>query len=150
MHFLALSILPLAVSALSINTHAPPPKPKHDGKGKLPFYDWEHRTTCKQDLLNPVTFYNGTDPDARYQVMVVGYAWDKTTAPTPDRKWNWNTTENAKKVINHQLEHTGYVGEYHFGKGQPDERGFTQFSAEVSAWKGWERICGGMAGLTGT
>lgn len=137
MHFLTLLSLPLAVAALSINTHAPPPKskPASKGKGKLPVYNWEHRTICKQRLLNPVEFKNGKDDRAKYEVMLVGYAWEKGLVPTPDHKWNWKTTANAGYQIEQNLAHAGLIVDdlYSMQKGKQDDRGFTQFTLDVSA-----------------
>jgi hypothetical protein len=92
MHILTLSSLALALGATTINTkNTSKSATKRAAKSKeeplpLPYYDWEHRTTCLQDLLNPLR--DTKDEPLTYEVMVVGYAWDETTMLTPDHKWN--------------------------------------------------------------
>lgn len=140
MHFLALYALPLAVGALSINPNASPPKAKPVSKKALPIYDWEHRTTCTQELLNPNRNKKDKYDFAKHHVLVVGYVWDESNGLTPDHKWNWNSTLNAMKKIRDNMPWAGQIvydeaasqDLCSFEKGQPNGRGFTQFTAEVS------------------
>lgn len=140
MHILTLSSLALALGATTINAKKTSPATDKPADKNLPYYDWEHRTTCLQDLLNPLR--DTLDEPLTYEVMVVGYAWDETTMLTPDHKWNWNSTANANNKIQDYLGYAGnilsdgnedrYNENYVFSNGEPDERGFTQFTLEVS------------------
>lgn len=128
MHILTLSSLALALGTLTINAKKTPPadKPKDN---PLPFYNWEHRTKCTQELLNPQR--KDKEEWLKFQVTVVGYAWDETNGLTPDHKWNWNTTANARDMIKRYIPWAGDLLEYKFSSGERDCRGFTQFTADV-------------------
>jgi hypothetical protein len=147
MHVLTLSSLTLALGTLAINAQKMIPRPLSEvfietdpdrlnhnpywkPKEPPPSYDWEHRTTCKYEELQ-----RNDDVSNRYSMIVVGYAWDESNAETPDHRWNWNTTRNAEGTISRAtVLHGGMDAEpvYKFESGQPDERGFMQFTAEVS------------------
>ena len=129
MHILTLSSLALALGTLTINAKKTSPADKPKDK-PLPFYNWEHRTKCTQELLNPER--QDKDEWMKYHVEIVGYAWDETNGLTPDHRWNWNTTANAKAMIRKHIPWAGDLIDYKFSNGERDERGFTQFTAEVS------------------
>jgi hypothetical protein len=135
MHILTLSSLALALGTLTINAEKTPPagKPAAKSEKPLPVYNWEHRTTCMQDCLNPKR--KDKDEWRRYDVTIVGYAWDETNGLTPDHKWNWNTTANARTKISGNIPMAGdVIGVIKFSHGERDNRGFTQFTAEVSCY----------------
>jgi hypothetical protein len=145
MHILTLSSLALALGTFTINANTASKDWRPD-----PFYDWEHRTTCKTSLNNPER--KDKEEWLDFDVTVVGYAWDETFALTPDHKWNWNTTANAKdKLLRSGFEGIGFAGrpdKMVFESGEPDDRGFTQFTLEVSIWfsflfspPSWRAVC---------
>jgi hypothetical protein len=141
MHALTLSSsLALALWALTTNARKTASPPKIDEPP--PFYDWEHRTICKQDLLNPRR--QSLEEPLNFEVIVVGYAWDETNALQPDHKWNWNSTANANRKIQDHLNYSGMIvsdgknddynnENYKFQNGKPDDRGYTQFTVEVGS-----------------
>jgi len=146
MHALTLSSLALALGPLAINAKKTSPGAKHIARSPTqsnrppPFYDWEHRTTCVQEILNPME----ENVPLKLEAMVVGYAWDETNALQLDHRWNWNSTANANKKIRDNLNYAGTLlsndpedyrngpGLYAFQSGKPDDRGYTQFTVEVS------------------
>jgi hypothetical protein len=145
MHILTLFPLALALGTLTINVvkASPAGKPAAKSEKPLPVYNWEHRTTCMQDIVNPPRKDKkgkdikdkDEDPWRRYDVTIVGYAWDETNGLTPDHKWNWNTTANARSQITRKIPMAGDVnGDVKFSSGERDSRGFTQFTAEVSCY----------------
>lgn len=143
MHIFTLSFLTLALLALTTDAKEKKkkqpklepepivkpntkPDPGPDPNLPPPFYDWEHRTTCLQQRINPAD-------ETVVQYMMIGYAWDETIVRTPDHRWNWNSTARAKELITLATEYDvkEKKDKFAFGSGLPDDRGFIQFTAEV-------------------
>jgi hypothetical protein len=132
MHTLTLSSLALALGTLTINAEktSTAGNPNFKSEKPLPVYNWEHRTICMQDILNPQR--KDKEEYLKYDVQIVGYAWDETNGLTPDHKWNWNTTKNARVKIWQNIPMAGDISDFKFMSGERDNRGFTQFTVEVS------------------